>query len=898
MLSWIRRIFSRERFRAELQEEIESNIAERAAALVVQGVEPERAAQQARRAFGNTTLARERSVEIWQFRWLHSLWADFKFALYQFRKSPGYLITAILTLALGIGANTAIFTVIDDVMLRSLPVEKPKELIGLGYLTPQDKHISFVQFWPILDYLKPRLQGVADISGWNGSMVTFPDDQNTLRSIGANLVTGNAFQLLGVKPRLGRLLMPSDDIPGGPIGGWPVVLDYDFWRANFHADPAIIGRQLRITGHSAVIVGVLPPDFHGISIDFPQKIYLPLHFFSALAATPSEDPFQHPENFGLVTIARMKPGTTVDMINAQMETLSPFVMHDLLPQRLRNLPAFQNAHLAAESVASGFSEIARQYSRPLLLLQGIVLTVLVLCCVNLGGLQMARLQSRQHEFAVRSALGAGRARILQQCLVESLLLALFGAIFAMIIAWFSVGMIAGFFTPPGSGEALLLRPDVHILLLTAAFTLLTTLLFGMLPALVAGRVSLIPVLKSKGINVRRDLLRQRLFIPAQFALALVLVFTAGLFSHTLLRLRNNHAGFRAEHVLEVCAQFQALKKNPEEIMQLYRSITDAMRASPGIQSAAYTWVTPVTGFAPRVKAHNMASPHNDHAVTFNDVSDGYFATIGTHLLSGREFLPEDRDRSVCIVNQSAVRLLSSGGVPIGDSLKIETVDRGIQFTATCRIVGVVEDAHYSSLRDSAPATVYFPACASTVGAGGYSNNLVFLIQSARPIDAMDAYRNALGRFAPTTGYSVFLPLEDQVDQSIGTERLIAILSNGFACVALLLSGIGLFGVLAIRVHQRMPEMGVRIAIGATRFHIVYLVLREALSMVSIGTLIGVVLILLSSSFTRRFLYETSPMQGTVVTSAFLVLAGVALLATLLPARRAAALNPTEVLRSE
>jgi predicted permease len=881
-----------------LHEEIEGHISERAAFLISQGIEPAEAERQARRAFGDAELAMERSVEIWQFHWLESLWADLRFAFHQLRKSPGYTLTAVLTLAIGIGANAAIFTIIYDAMLRSLSVQNPRELVSLGYRSPKLPDFIAQQSWPVMTELKGQLHGVTDLAGWSGSMLTVPDEQNTLRSIGGNMVTGNALSMLGIRPYLGRLLTVSDDVRGGPEGGWPVVLDYGFWLSNFHGDPAVIGKHLRISGQPAVIVGVLPPNFHGLFVGEPQKLFLPLHFLSALAATPEQDPFLHPGNFTVLVIARLAPGTTLASLNAQLKAMSP-AMRTFLPPRWRKIPAFRDVYLSAESASRGYSEIAEEYSKPLLLIQGIVLAVLLLCCINLAGLQTARLQSRQHEFAIRSALGAGRWRILQQCLVEALMLAFLGSIVAAGLAWSSVRTISSFLTPGGSGESTQLQPDAHILVVTAALALLTTLLFGLVPAWLAGRVAPNSVLKSKGANARRDLLRRRLFIPAQFSLALALVFAAGLFTHTLVRLRNNHAGFNPAHVMEVCAQFQALKKNPAEIMELYRSVTDFLRTSPGVQSAAYTWVTPLTGFAPKVDAHSIANPQ-DHPIAFNDVGDDYFATIGTRVLAGREFTQRDRDRSACIVNEAAAQLLFPGGQPLDNSLIADNggVNGISKFTADCRVVGIVEDARYSSLRDPAPPTVYFPASQSTVATGGYQNNLVFFIRSRNAGDAISAYRGALARFAPSTGYMAFLPLSDQVDQSLGSERLIAQLSSTFAGIALLLSGVGLFGVLALRVQERRSEMGVRLAIGASRAHILGLVLRDALSMLAIGSVAGIVLVAATTAFTRRFLYDTSPIQMSVALGALLTLVSVALLASLLPAVRAARLNPNQVLREE
>lgn len=896
----LRSMFGGKPAEAEISRELETHLEIHVEDNLRAGMTPEEARRQALIRLGGMEQTQQKWRERRTLPWLETLGRDMSFALRQLRKSPGYTITAVLTLALGVGANSAVFTVINDAMLRSLPVQRPDQLVTIGYRSPDVSRFLAVQFWPVMKVLQQRLRGVSGLAGWSGSMVTVPDEQDTLRSVGADLVTGNALSMLGVRPVLGRLLTTSDDVPGGPTGGWPVVLDYGFWLSNFHGDPAVVGRHMHISGQLAVVVGVLPPDFHGLYVGETQKMYLPLHFLSALAASSQQDPFLHPENLAVLAVARLDPGITLSALNAGLAAMSPS-LRSLEPQRVQHEPEFRTAHLAAESARRGFSEIAEDYARPLLLIQSIALAVLLLCCVNLAGLQMARVQARRQEFAVRSALGAGRGRILRQCLVESLLLALLGAICAAGLAWASVRAISGFFTPAGSAAPIQLQPDATVLLITGVFALLTALLFGMAPAWLAGKVSPAAVLKNRGTNGRHHQLRQRIFVPAQFAIALALVFSSGLFMHTLVRLRNNIEGFNPNHVMEVCAQFQALKKSPDEIMQLFHSMTDALRSSPGVQAASFTWVTPLTGFAPRLEASSFAHAQQVHSITWNDVGDGYFATLRTRILAGRDFTRADHDRSTCILNQAAAGLLFSGAQSLGNSIKAQMPqqDSGIgAFTTVCRIVGVVENARYSSLRDPAPPTVYFPASASTVGRGSYNNNLVFFIRSQNARDAISAYRAALARFAPNTGYMTFLPLTEQVDQSIGSERLIARLSGLFAAVALLLSGIGLFGVLAMRVQQRQTEIGVRLAVGASRARILVLILRDAISMLAVGTLGGVVLIAITSTFVRRFLYDTSPVQIGIVLSTLLILTAVALLAAMLPARRAAAMDPMQALRSE
>ena len=897
-MRWLRNLFFRKHANDDLAEEIEQHIAERTAVLIERGRAPEEAAREARRAFGNRTLAREHSIEVWQWRWLENLWADVRFALHQLRKSPGYTLTAILTLAIGIGANAAIFTLIDDVMLRSLPVSHPNELVQIGYRSPATPEFIGGQSLRTFDHLRRYTRSLGDLSGWMDQMVSVPDDQGTLRSIASSLVTGNGLSVLGLRPAIGRLLTPADDIPGGPEGGWPVVLDYGFWQSNYHGDPAILGKHIVISGQPVVVVGVLPEDFHGIFVGFTTPLYLPAHFISALATTPDQDPYIHPEMFQMLAFGRLRPGVTLAALNAELAAASPSFIHALVPASLLANPIFRQATLTARSASRGMSFLDRQYRQPLLLLQGIVLLVLLLCCINLGGLQTSRLQARQHEFAVRTALGAARSRIVQQCLTESLLLAFIGSVVAAGLAWSSTAALGAFLTPAGSGETTLLRPDVRVLALTSALALATTLLFGLAPALLASRGSSATLLKTRATSRRTSTLRRRIFIPAQFALALVLVVGAGLFSQTLLRLRSGNAGFQSAHVMEVCGQFQSLKKTPAEIAALYRTMTEDLRTRPGVQAATYTWVTPLTDFAAKAIVHSAAETHLDHSIDFNDVGDGYFSTMGTRLLAGREFTADDHDRSTCVLNESAAHTLFPGGSGLGETVMAKTKDDQDTFKAACRVVGLVEDAHYANLRDPAPPTVYFPAGAAKITDSDYTTNLVFMIRAHTDAEAIAAYRATLARYAPSTGIMTFLPLRDQVDQSLGSERLIATLTNIFAAIALLLSAIGIFGLLALRVQERIPEFGVRIAVGATRGNVLRIVLADALRMVTIGSVCGLALASVGYVFVRRFLYGTSPADIRIAVASLLALVTVATLAAAIPARRAASLDPTQALRAE
>ncbi len=823
---------------------------------------------------------------------------DLRYALLQLRRAPGYALTAILTLAVGIGANAAIFTLIDDTMLRSLPVARPAELVTVGFKVQKMLQVSPIQSLAGLEVLRRQLKSVEGLSGWSPDMLSVADEQGTLRSIACEMVSGGALSMLGVHPYLGRLLTPADDVPGGPEGGWPAVLGYGFWQANYHGDPAIVGRHITVSGHVATVVGVLPADYQGVFVGMGEKVLLPMHFLSVKAPRPDLDAYKAPENSEVMVLGRLRPGATVGQLNAELATVSAAQVRMLLPTRLRSIPDFHDARLAAEGESRGFGWLGQEYRQPLLILEGIVGLVLLLCCVNLASVQFARVQSRQHEFAVRAAIGAGRMRILRQCLTESLLLSAAGSLIAGGLAWASTGALGAYLTPPGAAEPTLLRPDGRVFLLSALLALLTTLVFGLAPGWMAGRTPPATLLKAGGSNRRSNQLRQRIFVPAQFALALVLVFGAGLFAQTLIRLRSNHAGFEPRHLTMVTAQFQELKGSPAEITALYGRMVETLRGSPGVEAAAYTWVTPLTGFAPELTVHALAHSHDDHPVKFNEVGEGYFHTMGTALLAGREFTADEHSRTVCVLNQAAARLLFANSAnAVGDSIKAVN-GRGPKLEATCRILGIVEDARYASLREPAPPTLYFPLGPEAMAIGGYTNNMVFMIRSGTVAEATTAYRAALARYAPQTGYMAFLPLSDQVDQSLGSERLIATLSSTFALIALLLSAIGLFGVLALRVHQRTAELGIRLALGASREQLLGMVLREAMSMAAVGALAGVVLAAAGSALIRRFLYGVSPTSVGVAAASLGALLLVALVAAWLPASRAASIDPMQALRTE
>jgi predicted permease len=895
-MAWLKQWSRRRTAREELAEEMRQHLEEKAQALEEAGMSREDAWRAAQRSFGNAALLQDRGYAVWESKFLSPAMADLKFGLGQLRRSPIFTLTAVLTLATGIGANTAVFSLLYAVVLRNLPVPNPRQLAFVEIANPKVGARGAGISYPILQQLNKQQKSFSGVSGWSGDMVSIPDSEGTQRTMDGGLVTGNAFDVLGVRPALGRTLTPADDVPGGPAGGWPVMLTYDYWQQNYHGDTTVIGRRITVSELPGVIVGVLPEKFEGVFTGAPTKVFLPLHFVSLQGDRGGgSDPLTNPSAIMLDAIGRLKPGVTLAQANAEISSYSGALLGPAITPAMRERPFFKDATLRASSASHGMSELEGEYRRPLLLLQAIVGMVLLLCCVNVAGLQLARTYARRHEFAVRIALGAGRRRVIQQCLAEAFLLAIAGAVLAAIVSWFSTELLSGFLTTPGSGESTVIHPDFAVLAVTGGVALVATLAVGILPALLAGWTAPGSVLKVRSALGRRPNLAGKTLVSLQVALSFVLVVAATLFTNTLLHLRGEEMGFNANRVMEVCAQFQRLKKTPEELMVLYRQMVGQLRTEPGVQSAAITWVTPLTGFGPLADVHAIGGAAEEHRIAFNDVGPGYFDTLETALLRGRDFNDGDKDRSVCIVNQAAAKALFPGGQALDGNLN---ANFQTAFKAQCRIVGVVQDAKYANVREKPSATIYFPICADTVKRGGYDNNMVFLIRSGNDTSAMSAYRKTLAEFAPTTSYNEFLPLREQVDQAMGSERLLTLLSGIFGGVALLLSGIGIFGLLATRVEQRTAEIGIRLALGSTRRRVLGYIVREGLLLLGIGLAIGAPAVFYANRLMQRFLYETSVTDVHGVGTALLALSAVTVFAALLPGVRAARLDPMQALRQE
>ncbi len=823
---------------------------------------------------------------------LESWYRDLVVGLRGLRKSPVFCLTAIVTLALGIGANTAVFTLLYGLFLRSLPVASPQQLVRFTLTDSIGQPTPLIR-WRLQQQLRTQQHSFTDISTWRNISVTIPDRDGTLRSYDSDLVSGNGFALFGMRPYLGRLLDESDDVRGGPAGGWPVVLSYGFWQEHFGGDPRVIGTTIKLSNVIGMIVGVTPPAFHGVLSGFDAKLHLPFHAITELRNSP--EPLESASSFEIgFAIARLKPGVSIDAANAEIAVYQQELLKQFSPPEYVRSPRFRSAKLVIESARRGLPTVfGRLYAAPIALMQGLVAIVLLLCCVNVSGLMMSKIHERQHEFALRTALGAGRTRLMRQYLTESFVIAAAGAALGSWAAWYGSGLLVRFFRDPNMTFGLTVEPDNTVFVVTSVFAVLTTLMFGLMPAWRAGRADPGSLLKSRSSAQRQ--IGGRVFVAIQVALSLVLIALAMMMSQSLTRLRGEYTGFDVNHVTIQTAPFSLLPQKGVAKLDLYQRMVDSIDAAPGVESAAVTWYTPMTGYEASASFHALSGGERapeDPKMAYNEVGPGYFRTMKTRIVEGREFERQERDRNVCVLNQAAARYLFPGQSALGAYVRSDDVKA---FTAPviCRVVGIAEDAKFASLRTVPPRTLYFPVTTAHA-----DQNLVFLINAPTKAVAIAAYRDALREHAPTIPLVLFATLQEQMDAALGSERAITSLSTFFGIVALFLSAIGLYGMLSSSVTQRTGEIGIRVALGAPRGAVLRMVLSDALRLVAVGLLLGAVALSVAVRSVTHMLYGVSAFDPLTLMATAALLTIVALLAGLIPALRAASVDPMSAMRAE
>jgi predicted permease len=589
---------------------------------------------------------------------------------------------------------------------------------------------------------------------------------------------------------------------------------------------------------------------------------------------------------------------SIAQANAELALLQKSLFERFIPPKFQHDPYVEKAYLKVSSARSGLpTYVSRTYAKPLYLMQGLVGAVLLLCCVNIGGLMVSRVAARQREFAVRTAVGASSARLVRQYLTESFVIAVSGSALGAVGAWYGSGFLLRFFRDPMMFESMSVHPDKAIFWMTVLFAVLTTLISGTVPAWRAAHTDPGLLLKARNTLGGRRQIAGRMFVPIQVAMSLVLVVLASLLSQSVIKLRSENTGFDLNHVTIQTSPLYLLNQKGEAKLNLYQRMVDRLREMPAVDAAAATSQTPMTGekiVAAFQAVSDGPNPPEDTQLAYNDVGPGYFQTMKTRILEGREFEKDERQLNVCILNQSAAAFFFPHQQALGRYMRSKDA-REFPEPVPCRVIGLAEDAKFYDIRQGAPRTIYLPLSTQRIDNLG---NLVFLMHSQTKAQAIAAFRKTLAEIAPTVPLVIFVTLREQMDAALGSQELITLLANFFGVLALLLSALGLYGLLSAGLAQRTSELGVRIALGATRGTVLRMVLREALALLALGLLLGAVALFFTTRFVTAMLYGIAAYDPWTLVSVAGTLVIVTILAAMVPALRAATTDPIEALRAE
>ena len=816
---------------------------------------------------------------------------DLRLALRGLRAAPVLSIAAVLSLALGMGANTAIFSVVDALLLRSLPVPSPERLVTVS--SGMALNFGFKAGAGMNYDMWNRMQDRATMFdggfAWAPGRVNLSPD-GEMQPADALFVSGGFFGTLGVPALLGRTFTAIDDVKGGGPDGLVAVISYQVWQRRFGGAADVVGKTLPIEGVPCTIVGVMPPAFFGVEVGQPFDVVLPLAIEPEVRGARAS--LHQPGALLLTVMFRLKTGQSVESATAALRAMQPDVLGLTGDRAPRSLPAFLKDPYVLVPAAAGTSDrsgLRRQYARPLLTIGVVVLLVLLVACVNIANLLLIRASDRGREMSVRLALGASRWRLARQLLIESLLLAAIGALVGFVFAAWASRVVVSSLSTPETRVSLNLSPDWRVLAVTASFAMLTALLFGTGPAIRASQSAPIEALKQGG---RGGSGRGRAgsLVVIQVAVSLVLLAAAGLFLSTFRRLASLPIGFEAARILVVDVDTARAHTDPASGLAYYQQLADVVNSLPGVARAAASTITP---FSQATRSPLFADVNRVHE---HVVSPGFFATYGLPMRSGRDFDTRDSPggQRVAIVSESYVAKFLRDRTPLD-----ATVDAGRcqPPRGPCAIVGVVGDAIFGALRSGARPTIYFPL-AQPADPGPPGRTTISL--SVRPAAVPPAVlagtiADALTRMDGRLSFS-YRPLEQDVATALTQERLLAVLSGFFAGLALLLAALGLYGVTAYAAAKRRTEIGIRMALGATPLHVISLVVTRALVLTAFGIVAGIGLSAWISRFVATLLFGVQPQDATTMALAAASLAAVATLASGVPAIRAALVNPARALR--
>jgi predicted permease len=884
MMRWFRRK-NREH---DLEREIRADLELEAEEQRERGLAPEEARYAARRAFGNVTYVKEEVHQMAQWNFAAQLWQDARYAVRALRGNPLFSAAAIVSLALGIGANTAIFSLMDALLLRFLPVRNPGELVELMWVQRGVPIDSFS--YPPIAALAARKDIFAGLAGFSGYTFNVASGTDTMRVPGA-LVTGEFYSMLGVEPFAGRLLTPDDDRPGAPPAA---VLSYAYWKSHFGGDLSLIGRTIEIEHVPVLIAGISPREFDGTNIGSAANLTLPLNALAQLF--PERARNLEAGSQWLRVLARPQPGISMAQAKARLAVVWPRIVPVATTPRM--MPARRDTflHSSIDLIpgGAGWSSLRRRFEQPLYVLLAITGLVLLIACANFANLLVARGAARTREIALRFAIGAGRQRVVRQLLTESVLLSVAGAALGMILAGPAGRLLVAVLSTGGRDPiALDLAPDTRVLLFASALALATGILFGLVPALRATAASPAFALKSgSGIAPRTRTRLLPALVVSQVALSTVLLIGAGLFVRTLQNLEQLAPGFRSEGVLLVNLDPRRAGYKDSRLTALYEELLDRFARLPGVGAASLSSNTPLSGGIWSEPVSINGQPLTKESAHINLLAPRFFETLGTPILLGRDFNSGDRAGApgVAVVSEAFARKFLEGP-PLGQRISIP----GPKYSSF-EIVGVVKDTLSQSLRGPAPPAMYFPAWQypEMIGAAYFELHVdgSLLRTTARVQDELRA------RFREMPAQVLIEPLSAQTGRTLGQERTLATLGAAFGVLALILSAVGLYGLLAYMVARSTSEIGIRIALGAPRADVLAMILKGALKLLALGIAIGIPMAWAGSRWIASLLFHlsgTDPWTAAIAAGLLLI---TALTAALLPALRAARVDPLTALRYE
>jgi len=828
-----------------------------------------------------------------------NLWQDLKFGARLLRLNPGFAAIAILSLALGIGANAAIFQLLDAVRLQSLPVKNPGEL---AVVRIDERHWASGRMEgayssltnAMWEQIRDRQEGFSGIFAWAATEFNLASG-GEVRYARGNWVSGDYFRVLGEQPTLGRVFTAADDHRG--CGAPGAVISYGFWHREFGGEASALGRKITIEGHPFEIIGITSPGFHGVEVGRSYDVAVPICSEPLIRGEESMYEMRH--GWWLAAMGRLKPGWTLKRATAQLKSVSPAILEATVPPVYKpdDVKKYMEYRFAAFSAENGFSRLRNEYENPLWILLAIAGLVLLIACANLANLMLARASAREREIGVRLSLGASRGRLIRQLLAESLLLAVAGAALGALLSQaLSRGMVA-FLSTANAPMFVDLHPDWRVLGFTSGLAILTCGIFGLAPALRATRVAPVVVLKSTGRGMTAGRERfglRRALVVSQVALSLVLLVGALLFVRTLRNLLTLDPGFRQQGVLVTALDLTRLNLAVERRQDFKRDLLNRIRAIPGVDSAADVGIVPVSGNSWNENVLIEGPEKLKGTPNFNRVSPGFFKTMRTPFLAGREFDDHDTATSpkVAVVNETFVSKILNGANPIGVRFREEGYVG--KATPVYEIVGLAKNTKYRDLREE-PIPIVFVATAQDDRPDLYPQ---FLIHSNLPASVLlGGVKQVIGEASSDISVEFHL-LTTAIRESLMKERLMATLSGFFGFLAALLATVGLYGVISYTVARRTNEIGIRMALGAQRGNVVGMIMREAGWLLALGIAIGAALALAGARTATSLLFGLKPHDPLTMVLAIVSLAAVAAAASFLPAHRASRLDPMAALREE